>query len=200
MTNNTSDDPNRVSRADQRLKGFVTASLVTIAFALIALIVLLAFTAPPSQELLMAMFAAVTVTVVLIFLSAARLFGVAGLLVSREGIRAAMRPEIQPVKQGINEANEKIEELFLLSMSPEMFFNLKELESGKYGHFRKGEGLDRELRYLRTIGYINIDSFDAIPEEGEDLSNWVQITDQGKRFVELRKKLEDEGKLIRNRP
>jgi hypothetical protein len=200
MTNYTSDDPNRLSRADQRLKWLVVASLVIIEFALLALIGLLTITTAPSEELLIAMFAAVTVIAVLIFLTAARLFRVVGLEVSREGIRAAIQSEIQPVKEGIDEANEKIDELFLTSMSPEMFYNLKKLESGKFGHFTKGEGLDRELRYLRSIGYIKVDSFDAIPEEGEDLSMWVEITDQGKQFVELRKKLEDERKLIGNQP
>ena len=72
------------------------------------------------------MFAAVTVIASLIFLTAARLFGVVGLDVSREGgIRAVIQSEIQPIKRGIDEANEKIDELFLTSMSPEMFYNLK---------------------------------------------------------------------------
>jgi len=201
LTNYTSDDPNGVSRADQGLKWLVVASLVIIEFALLALIGLLTITTSPSAALLIAMFAAVTVIASLIFLTAARLFGVVGLDVSREGgIRAVIQSEIQPIKRGIDEANEKIDELFLTSMSPEMFYNLKKLKSGKFGHFTKGEGLDRELRYLRSIGYIKVDSFDAIPEEGEDLSKWVEITDQGKQFVELRKKLEEERKLIGNRP
>src|SRR3712207_624625 len=118
MSNDTSDNPSAVSRADQGHKWLVVASLVIIEFALLALVArLLTITTSPSAALLIAMFAAVTVIASLIFLTAARLFGVVGLDVSREGgIRAVIQSEIQPIKKGIDEANEKIDELFLTSM------------------------------------------------------------------------------------
>jgi Tfp pilus assembly protein PilN len=141
MSNNSLDETNSVSRSDQVLMWFVVGSLTLIEFALVALVGWLIFASSSSVELLIAMISAVVLVAALIFLTAARLFRVVGLEVTREGIRA----ELQPLREKIDETKRRIDELFLLSMSGDMFLNLEKLESGRFGYFRKGEGLDREL-------------------------------------------------------
>jgi hypothetical protein len=194
MTSNTSDDPNRVSRTDQVLKWFVVGSLTIVEFALVALVGWLILANSSSAELLIAMISAIIVVAALIFLTAARLFRVVGLEVTRQGMRA----ELQPLKEEIDETKRRIDELFLLSMSGDMFRNLEKLASGSFGKFERGEGLDRELRHLRSIGYIKVPSFDAIPQEGPELSEHAEITDVGKRFVKERTRLKEEQRSSGN--
>jgi hypothetical protein len=194
MSNNSLDETNSVSRSDQVLMWFVVGSLTLIEFALVALVGWLIFASSSSVELLIAMISAVVLVAALIFLTAARLFRVVGLEVTREGIRA----ELQPLREKIDETKRRIDELFLLSMSGDMFLNLEKLESGRFGYFRKGEGLDRELRHLRSIGYIEVPSFDAIPQEEPDLSEYATIADVGKRFVQERRRLKEEQRSAGN--
>lgn len=110
----------------------------------------------------------------------------------------AMESKIQLAK--------KVEDAFLLQMGDAMYKNLKKIASGNFGHYKihKSSGLERELYYLRDIGYIAVDSIgnlpkkganlsdieaDSIsnlPEEGANLSDYVKITTTGKHFVNLR--------------
>jgi len=85
-----------------------------------------------------------------------------------------------------NEVN--VTKQFLLSMGPAMYFNLKQIASGNFGRYEIAvwSGLKRELYYLRDIGYIRVDSISKLPEKGDNLSDYVQITDIGRKFVELR--------------
>jgi hypothetical protein len=73
-------------------------------------------------------------------------------------------------------------------MGSDMYSNLKKLSSGKFGPYRieESSGLERELYHLRDIDYIRVNSIRALPRSGENLSDHVQITPIGKRFVELR--------------
>ena len=86
MSNNSLDETNSVSRSDQVLMWFVVGSLTLIEFALVALVGWLIFASSSSVELLIAMISAVVLVAALIFLTAARLFRVVGLEVTREGI------------------------------------------------------------------------------------------------------------------
>ncbi|WP_019498877.1 hypothetical protein [Pseudanabaena sp. PCC 6802] len=93
------------------------------------------------------------------------------------------------------EANkEKVDNLFLLSMGPDLYMNLKKIASGHFGKYHKNPdgGLDRELRHLRNIGYIEVkdNSVSKIPEYGENLSEYVWVTETGKDFVTLRELVE----------
>jgi hypothetical protein len=74
-----------------------------------------------------------------------------------------------------------------------MFENLKKIDSERFGHYKKTKGLERELYYLRDVGYIDVKSIKAIPSEGEDLSSYVKITKTGQDFVKLRKLIEREN-------
>ncbi|MFF0531617.1 hypothetical protein ACFYT3_24925, partial [Nocardia amikacinitolerans] len=52
-----------------------------------------------------------------------------------------------------------------------------------------GTSLDRELRYLRDVGYIDVRSIAQIPAEGDDLSDWVDVTPTGRDFIALRNEI-----------
>lgn len=96
----------------------------------------------------------------------------------------------------IREAERKIDRLFAHTMSSSMFDNLRKLSTGRFGQFKNGGGLRRELRHLRDIGYISVRGhIGDLPAEGDDLSTYVSVTPVGRQFVEFRNALEstDDG-------
>jgi hypothetical protein len=102
------------------------------------------------------------------------------------------RQEIQTVRDRIQEIDERVTKLFLITMSPAMYFNLEKLADGTFKHFRKTAGFERELYHLRDIGYVKIESIKAIPKEGPDITEYVTIKEAGKEFVQLRRAMEKE--------
>jgi hypothetical protein len=103
----------------------------------------------------------------------------------------ALEREISDVRIQVDDLHKRVSKLFLLAMSDSMYENLRKLADGRFGHFEKTGGLDRELRYLRDIGYVRIPSergISGIPASGDDLSDFVTITETGRLFVELRKR------------
>lgn len=100
---------------------------------------------------------------------------------------------VESVKGQVETLNDRVARAFLLSMSEAMYGNLKKLASGNFGPFEKTGGLERELRHLRDIGYIDISSVNAIPVSGENLSDFVTVTPSGRSFVSLRGELGDTG-------
>lgn len=97
-----------------------------------------------------------------------------------------LREELDIVRRGLNNANEKISRLFLATISPSMYENLRKLASGRFGSYEMSNPLERELYHLRDVGYIKVESITRIPKHGTNLSDYVQITASGKQFVELR--------------
>jgi len=98
-------------------------------------------------------------------------------------------------KMATVEKDVNITKQFLLSMNPKMYKNLKKIASGKFQSYKmkQGSGLQRELYHLRDIGYIEVKAIRDIPNEGDNLSDYVEITPTGKKFVDLRELyLEDE--------
>lgn len=88
---------------------------------------------------------------------------------------------------------EKIDELFLHSMSETEYKNLRRIVNSEFCNFKDmkpGSGLDRELRDLRDRGYIRltkkVSAIKEIPEHGDNLIEFLTYTDAGKRFVTLR--------------
>lgn len=98
-----------------------------------------------------------------------------------------LKKEVNSVKKNIADINETVSILFLTTMSEPMFNNLSKINSESFGSYEKGKGLERELYYLRDIGYVEISSIQSIPERGNNLSEYVKITPVGRKFVELRK-------------
>jgi hypothetical protein len=99
--------------------------------------------------------------------------------------------ELRRVRSQVQELNNKVSELFLVTMAPSMYQNLEKLASGSFGPYKKSSGLERELIHLRDIGYIENIWLENIPTEGPDLSPYVTVTDVGKRFVKLRQSLSE---------
>ncbi|MGD3109327.1 hypothetical protein [Streptomyces sp. YGL11-2] len=101
-----------------------------------------------------------------------------------------LKNEIGVVKKELDSLDQSVSKLFLMAMSEGMYFNLKKLDSGKFGEYKKWAPLEGELRHLRDVGYIKVDSIDDIPDQGDDLSIHVTVTDAGHRFVQLRESAE----------
>ena len=74
-------------------------------------------------------------------------------------------------------------------MSPAMFLNLKKLAGRRFGPYEMGAGLERELRHLRDIGYIDVRAIGSLPAKGDELSEFVSVTPAGERFVALREQM-----------
>ena len=105
----------------------------------------------------------------------------------------ALVETVESVKGQVETLSDRVSRAFLLSMSEAMYGNLQKLATGKFGPFEKTGGLERELRYLRDIGYIDVPSVNAIPASGENLSDFVTVTPSGRSFVSLRGELGDTG-------
>lgn len=103
-----------------------------------------------------------------------------------------LREEIASVRKGLSEINAKISGLFLATMSPAMYLNLKKLQQGNFGPYQKSKALERELHHLRNIGYVDIGAISMIPETGKLYSEYVKVTETGNSFVELRDMVENE--------
>jgi hypothetical protein len=161
-----------------------------ISLALIEAVLLFKLlTSETSGELLIS----ISVIALLLVLSP-RISDLISITLNKEGLEAKLadiEEDLNEAKSEIEKANKKIDELFLLSMSIEMYENLKKLVSGHFGQYekKKGSGFERELYHLRSLGYIRIPSIQKIPEKGENLSVFVEVTDAGRDFVKLRESL-----------
>lgn len=124
-------------------------------------------------------------------------FGKDGLQIELSDLNTRLKKtenNLTEAKAEIEANKEKIDNLFLLSMGPDLYTNLNKIASGYFGKYHKNPdgGLDRELRHLRNIGYIEVtdNSISKIPEHGENLSEYVKATKTGKEFVMLREWVE----------
>jgi hypothetical protein len=100
-----------------------------------------------------------------------------------------LKAKVDEVQDDVSDLNNKVTQLFLHTMSHGMYENLKKIASGHFGEYVKGAALDRELRFLRDYGFIEVGSISSIPGEGPNLSDYVSATEPGKNFVELREHL-----------
>jgi hypothetical protein len=97
---------------------------------------------------------------------------------------------VQDTKDVVEDTNRKVQRLFVMTMSEPMYHNLKKLGSGPFGKYEMGPGLERELRWLRDIGYIAAPKgVSSIPRRGDNLSDHIMITKSGEEFVRLREEL-----------
>ena len=98
--------------------------------------------------------------------------------------------KIESVQQQVDGLYDRVGKLFLLTMAPAMYSNLKKLSTGNFGPYTKSSGLERELYHLRDIGYVNILSITDLPDRDENLSAYVTVTTTGQLFVQLREEIE----------
>jgi len=106
------------------------------------------------------------------------------------------RAELDTVHEAVSSMDSKIAALFMATMSPLMYVNLKKIGSGHFGPYRMSNGLERELYHLRDIGYITVHSIKQIASEGANLSDYVQITPAGKQFIDLREAADSTAQRI----
>jgi hypothetical protein len=97
-----------------------------------------------------------------------------------------LRAELHSVREDLRRVESAVAELFLATMSDVMFDNLRKLASGSFGSYHLGAALERELYHLRDIGYIDVYSIQQIPKHGPELSQYLKVTEAGKKFVQLR--------------
>jgi hypothetical protein len=109
----------------------------------------------------------------------------------KEGFKA----ELEVLQKKTFENDQAIADLILLSMGPDAYFNLKQIATGNYGPYEKKPhiGLETELYHLRNLGYVVLNrekaqSIHEIPESGDQLSDYIQVTEAGKKYIELREK------------
>jgi hypothetical protein len=100
-----------------------------------------------------------------------------------------VRQEVQDIRGQIDDISQRVAALFLSTMSPTMYLNLRKLESGHFGPFEANDGLVRELQHLRDLGYVEVHGLRQLPNSGQDLSQFVTITPTGRDFVKLRESL-----------
>lgn len=100
-----------------------------------------------------------------------------------------VKREVNDIRGQVDDISQKVAALFLATMSPTMYLNLRKLDSGHYGPFEANDGLRRELQHLRDLGYIEVHGLRQLPSSGQDLSQFVTITPTGRDFVKLRESL-----------
>lgn len=82
------------------------------------------------------------------------------------------------------------------------FGNLQKISDGHFGSFGMSDAFREQLRYLRDCGYIQTNNITIqnIPTAGADLSDFVYVTDLGKKFIaeRLRAEATESQSLVRN--
>ena len=100
------------------------------------------------------------------------------------------RGDLESLHDRLDETDKRTSELVRLVLPREEFQTLRKLAVRRFGPYAMGNGLERELRHLRQLGYVDVPSIGAIPRHGGELAEAVRITPSGERFVELREQLE----------
>lgn len=167
-----------------------------IGIATVEVVLLIKFlTNEPSLELL------IPIVVLAVFMGLMpRIEDITSLSLTQEGIKtelSTIRNELSEAQKTIEENRNRIDNLFIFSMSDVMYENLKKLLNNDFRNYQKTEGLERELQYLRMIDYIAMRDdhhLREIPVNGENLNlaDYIQVTRTGKEFVALREAVERE--------
>ncbi|WP_026731246.1 hypothetical protein [Fischerella sp. PCC 9605] len=107
--------------------------------------------------------------------------------------------KINSLNKKITTTKNRVDKLFVLSIPESMYKTLQKINSGNYGNYDLTAKLERELYFLRDVGYIeDMEEIRDIPYKGSNLSNYVKITGTGKQFIELRKSIEEENNKGKN--
>jgi hypothetical protein len=116
------------------------------------------------------------------------------LSLTKEGFKVSL----EKLEYKIDESQKAIVELILWSMGPNAYKNLKKFAARPQGYleYKKPhyEGLETELYHLRNLGYVElkkdtpVQSIYEIPAEGPRLSDYIEITERGRKYIELRER------------
>jgi hypothetical protein len=156
-------------------------ALLAVLVVLEALLVAKLLSEPGAAAGLVAVIGGVAALIVL----SPRIGDVLSFEVTGRGVNAKLRE----VETRVDALSAQVDRLFLLTMAEPMYENLKKLSSGAFGPYAKGRGLEREIRHLRDIGYVAVESVSSVPEQGANLSDHVSITPLGREFVRLREEM-----------
>jgi hypothetical protein len=102
----------------------------------------------------------------------------------------------QELANSTNTTNSVINSL----LNPYEWQHLLTLASNEPFNYHKQHSFEQELRHLRTLGFIASKpgiQISHLPERG-DLRNFFNITEQGEKYVVMRKKVGVEDSTIRN--
>ena len=115
--------------------------------------------------------------------------GLKSISIGKEGLKA----ELEVLQKRTSENEHAITELILLSMGEDAYLNLQKLATGAFGQYKKEPhmGLETELYHLRNLGYITLNkakarSIHEIPESGDELNDYIKVSDAGKKYLALR--------------
>lgn len=97
-----------------------------------------------------------------------------------------LKNRVDNVQSDVKGLDERVRQLYLHAMSEGAYNNLRKIVHKPFGPYTMSKALDRELRYLRENGFINVQSVSSIPQDGLDLSMHVSATKNGEDFVALR--------------
>ena len=105
----------------------------------------------------------------------------------------SFKAELKDLKKKTADNEQTLSGFIILSMGPDTYLNLKKLAHGDFGEYVKEPhmGLETELYYLRNLGYISLNTEKArsiyeIPEKGDQLSDYIKVTEEGRKYIELR--------------
>lgn len=113
--------------------------------------------------------------------------------------------KVEFLEQKLKEQAERVDELFLASMGNKAFFQLEKFDSDRgFGPFQLSRPFESELSHLENLGYIvykgpgvkGLDDLRRI-QQGNNLSDYIELTENGKTFLDLRRKL---GKTLGRLP
>jgi len=112
--------------------------------------------------------------------------------IGKEGFRA----ELEVLQEKTSENDQAITDLILLSMGRDAYKNLQKLATGNFGQYNKVHhmGLETELYHLRNLGYIDLKkdigfkSIYDLPEDDKQLSDYIEVTERGEKYLKLREK------------
>ncbi len=117
-----------------------------------------------------------------------RVFDISVLNLSKDGVQAEMlRNEAEMLQTEIAEVISKVDRLFASTMSVDVFKILSDLDGKTFEKTTRSKKLEQQLLYLENIGYIEIKDMDILKEFIE--LNDIDVTQEGKDFLELRKRL-----------
>jgi hypothetical protein len=108
--------------------------------------------------------------------------------------RGKLESKINSIGKKVSTTKARSDKLVLLSMSKSMYDTLKKIAAGSFSPYQISDVLERELYHLKDLGYIEVGRIRDIPYEGNNLSEYLKVTDSGKQFIELRKSVEEESK------
>lgn len=109
--------------------------------------------------------------------------------------------EWQRVKAETDRNSELISRFIFLLMPMGTYRNLRKIASGNFGKFKMPNDMKQQLRYLRDNGFITVRcAVGDLPTEGEQLSDYVDATESGRIFIEIRDKLQSSGQSLSEPP